>query len=103
MNQTTDATQEELIGKFMNLCKASKQNTFYVIVVAQTIKDAGVSGSEIQVTKDGNKDGIKNTRGVKLGRYDTDGDEILSTLKIFAIIRYTGSKFYINYLKYSIE
>ena len=100
LNQETDATQEELIGKFINLCKTTQQNTFYIIVIAQKIKDVGIAGQTLTLTKDGNKDGITTTVPVKMGRYDSDGDEILSTKKLFAIVKYTGSKFYIHFLKY---
>jgi len=100
LNQVTDATQEEIIGKFINLCKTSEQNTFYIIVVAQKIKDVGIKGKEFVVKKDGNNDGIESTVSVKLGRYDSDGDEIMATQKIFAVIKYSGTSFYINYFKY---
>ena len=100
LNQVNDAMQEEIIGKFINLCKTSEQNTFYIIVVAQKIKDVGIKGAELVVKKDGNNDGTVRDVAVELGRYDSDGDEIMATQKLFVIVKYTGTKFYIQFLKY---
>ena len=55
IGQTTDATQEEIIGKFINLTKALPPDTYTVIVVAQTIKDIGVPGSETTVSINGGR------------------------------------------------
>ena len=50
---TTDATQEELIGKIVNLTEVSgKLSGFTVVILAQTIKDVGgPSGNPINITK----------------------------------------------------
>ena len=49
---TTDAEQEELIGKFINLTTAGTSNNLTLIAVAQTIKDVG-GRTGVTVTKDG--------------------------------------------------
>ena len=86
--QTTDATQEEIIGKFINLTKAVNSNIFTVIVVAQSIKDVG---GGITIKKDLNQDGeisVNETfENVQYGDYDQYADEILATQKIMATIQ----------------
>jgi hypothetical protein len=94
LSQTTDATQEEIIGKSINLTTAFHQNLYTVIVVAQSIKDVGIRGSATTV----------NVNGVacQTGRYDIGGDEILATQKILAIVKRNPAtgKFYIMEYEY---
>ena len=120
LSQTTDATQEELIGKFINLSTAVEQlpDQFTVIIAAQAIKDIGGGGT---VNKDLNHDGSiadfnESTIGldingdgdaldnitetipsVQTGTYDQYADEILGTKKILATVRRdtATNKFYI--------
>ncbi|MCP4180029.1 MAG: hypothetical protein GY756_19885 [bacterium] len=73
LDQDNDAKQEEIIGKFINLTKASQGNLFTVIALGETIKDIG------EVT-------INNIETDK-GRFDLGADKILSSQKIFAIIK----------------
>ena len=49
---TTDAAQEELIGKIVNLTKVGgKVDGFTIIILAQTIKDVGGDGFDVSMTK----------------------------------------------------
>jgi len=78
LDRDNDATQEEIIGKFINLTQASGvSNIFYVIVVVQAINDIGTGTS-----------GTVNVKGVdcQTGKYDINGDEILATQKIFVTV-----------------
>ncbi len=75
-DRTTDATQEEIIGKMINLTTTLYPNVFEIIVVAQAINDIGVPSE--------NKTVSVNGIGCKTGRYDSGADEILSTQKIYA-------------------
>lgn len=67
---TTDASQEEVIGKTINLMTAggSLPNTIKVLIVAQTIRDLGDSAG-IPITRI-DKDGIGQTRPAKNGQFD---------------------------------
>ncbi|GEM_PF-4019574 len=51
VEQTTDAAQEEIIGRTINLltAKAEAPTVFRAVVVAQSIKDLGGNGGKIQV------------------------------------------------------
>ncbi|HCE44481.1 MAG TPA: hypothetical protein DET40_13110 [Lentisphaeria bacterium] len=114
--QTTDALKEEVIGKFINLTKATP-DTVTIIVVAQTLKDVGggitvnkdldgdgniggiitESGYDID-GKDSNNDGdytndpLPNDCEIitdcQFGQYDQYADEILAEQKIMAIVIY---------------
>ena len=109
VTQDTDAQKEEIIGKFINLCKTSTENvsTADVIIVAQAIKDIGgvtinkdldfdgdVAGADESTGLDFDGDGLYTTTGIDesitttLGKYDLNGDEILSEVKILAKIYY---------------
>jgi hypothetical protein len=87
----TKARKDEIIGKMINLIDFDSYYT--VILVAQTIRDVGGSGSSIPITKKlpGGTTGEVNAQ---LGKFDLtfDGtnyfyaDEITSTLKIQALI-----------------
>jgi hypothetical protein len=96
LSQITDATQEELVGKFINLATALKQlpDQFCVIVVAQILKDNGIKDSESTVDVNG--------VSCKAGRYDVGGDEILGTQYILATVRRDPAtdKFYIIEFEY---
>ncbi len=103
VTQASDATKEELIGKFINLTKVSLKcandpSAFYamginspdyftVIIVAQTIKDIG---GNITIRK--NDGGTIRSRTVQYGTFDYDStydlyyDEIVSTRKLLARI-----------------
>ncbi len=85
--QTNDATQEEIIGKFINLTKAGSTNSIIIIAVAQTINDVG-GGST--VTRDINQNGIidagETTTNCQFGTYDQYADEITSTQKAFVVV-----------------
>ena len=74
-DQKTDATQEEIIGKFINLTKADSKtfntDSMNVLIFAQSIKDIGGKTKDLQIK------GI-NTRK---GRFDEGADLILSTTK----------------------
>ena len=69
----SDAAQEELIGKIVNLTEVSgKLSGFTVIILAQTIKDiGGTSGNPVSITKysnDGTSD--SDTRSCEIGIFD---------------------------------
>ncbi len=106
VTQSSDATKEELIGKFINLTKiplktkvdttpvfargTNNPDYFTVVVVAQTIKDVG---GAIDVTKN-DSSGTPRTSSPKVeyGVFDYDNtykvyfDEIVSTRKLLARI-----------------
>ena len=93
--QDTDAKQEELIGKFINLTDVGgKNNYFYVIVVAQAIKDVGgPSGGTADITiKKKKSDGTVITIPARLGQFDCDAanniyvDEITGEQKIRLLV-----------------
>ncbi len=93
LNRESDAQQEEIIGKIINLTDSSIiPNTFNIIVVSQAIKDiGGDNGSGITILRDLNHDGDtkdKNEKiiGCKKGTYEPYADSILSTQKIFATV-----------------
>ena len=84
----TDAMQEEIIGKFINLTKAGSINSIAIIAVAQTIDDVG---GDVTVSKDINQDGdIDDANEIiehaQYGTYDQFADEITSTQKVFVVI-----------------
>lgn len=57
--QNSDEKQEEIIGKFINLTKATIADEFTIICLAQSIRDVGTSvGSGITITKDINGDSL---------------------------------------------
>ncbi|MFA6104557.1 MAG: hypothetical protein WCV67_20950 [Victivallaceae bacterium] len=96
---TADAKQEELIGKFINLTDVSGRY-FYIIVLAQAIKDiGGPGGAGIDIIKkstDGTKvfkfTAANGGRAAKLGTFDYDAatglyaDEIIGEQKIKVLI-----------------
>lgn len=107
--QTTDATKEEIIGKFINLTKAAApEDTIVIIAMAQAIKDIGgaviinkdINGnnkidntivSESATGIDFNKNGIKTDSfyesiSCQYGVYDEFADEILAEQKVMAIV-----------------
>ena len=80
--QNTDALQEELIGKFINLTtmdsitETSQSDFFNAIVIAQTIKDVGGDGVDVPIFRDVNGDGqIGTSASVNESTmgYDIDG------------------------------
>jgi hypothetical protein len=83
-SRTTDAKQEELIGKFINLAKAETPDQYIVIAVGEAIRD------------------VANT-----GTYEPNVDEILASQKILAIIKHkfdpTTNQFYVVRMMYLSE
>ncbi|HRR28570.1 MAG TPA: hypothetical protein P5270_04345 [Victivallales bacterium] len=120
-SQTTDATKEEIIGKFINLTKADVADEFMILVLAQSIKDIG---GGVTIYKDLNYDGdtsdsnLQGTSGdpgyfwdgsaatapsglptlnetitnCQYGVYDLGADEILAEQKILVRVKYDSSK-----------
>lgn len=97
ITQDTDAKQEELIGKFINITDVGgKNNYFYVIVVAQAIKDVGgpSTGSGMNITKSkmNGTTRISSQVSCKLGSFDYDNtnnlyfDEITGEQKIKLLV-----------------
>lgn len=105
--QTSDASREEILGKFINLSKAAApEDTIVIIALAQTIKDVGrnivirkdIDGNGIIGTAneavakvDFNGNGIKTdivpeTITCQYGVYDQFADEILAEQKVMAIV-----------------
>ncbi|MFW5803422.1 MAG: hypothetical protein ACOCWJ_05845, partial [Verrucomicrobiota bacterium] len=85
--QTTDASQEEIIGKIAHLLTV-RQNYFNVIVVAQAIKD--VSGLSYDSNGDGTLDATASYGSYDWG-YNASGEEwevdpILAEQKIKAVV-----------------
>ena len=95
--QGTDALKEELIGKFINLTDVSgKSQYFYVILLAQAIKDiggpsSGTSATDIIISKKKSDDTVISIP-TRLGQFDCDAanniyaDEIVGEQKIKALI-----------------
>lgn len=72
--QTTDALKEEIIGKFINLAKASP-DTVTIIAIAQTIKDIGGGVTVYKdLDSDGDVDGNVTENGYDIDGKDSDGD-----------------------------
>ena len=76
--QTTDAKKEEIIGKFINLTTV-RQNLFTLIILAQTIKDAGSpsgSGVEAALFADLDQDGdTEGSVSESTAGWDIDGKD----------------------------
>lgn len=102
LQQTNDAKKEELVGKFINLTKATEANLFTIIAVGQAIKDVG----GVTVYKDLNGDGDASDAGEQIqtvtGRFDINADEIMATQKIMATVQRstTGDTFRIQKFEY---
>jgi hypothetical protein len=77
LTQTTDATQEEIIGKFINLTKAAYPDFYTIIVIAQAIKDIGI-----------------------IGTYEVGVDEVLATQKVLTTIQWDENEQEFRIVKY---
>lgn len=97
--ETDDAKQEVVIGKIINLCKASDDPQYYTaIILAQSIKDVGGNGTDVSISK-ANADGSTTDTKVncRLGQFDYKSgsgiifDEILSTTKIMVRLHVSES------------
>lgn len=80
-SQLNDAAQEEIIGKFINLCKAGNTENSdigtmaFVIIYAQSIKDIGPpAGNSITLNKDLDFDGVIGTADEEAVGFDINGD-----------------------------
>jgi hypothetical protein len=94
-SRTTDAQQEELIGKFINLTKAESPHNYTIIAVGEAIRDIG----GVTIRKDLNNDGDMSDAGESInttkGTFDPNADEILASQKILALVQIqeiSGSK-----------
>lgn len=79
----TDAIQEELIGKVVNLVKVNGKfsGDFSVIVLSQTIKDIGADSPDvIDVTRTSADGSATHAVSCQLGRFDLVGPDGSSTL-----------------------
>lgn len=118
--QNTDAAQEQLVSRFINLTKVQKADQISVIILAQSIKDVG----GVTLYKDWNKDGsnsgltsssdakllyhagyargngtkffvpssIPGTINTTLGVYDNGADEITGEVKIISTYEMKNGK-----------
>ena len=115
----TDAAQEELIGKIINLTKFGREaGNFTIIVVAQTIKDVGVlstaTPNEISIWKTPADDSAALEVQCQLGRFDVEpanpatdtwtddayGDDITSEQKILVTGSYISGQLEIKSFQY---
>ena len=87
--QTTDATQEEIIGKFINLSKAAVPDFYSIIAIGQTIKD----------TENGSTNAI-GTYVKQITGNNSEGDEILSTQKVLTTIQWDEQEQEFRIIKY---
>ncbi len=108
----TDAAKEEIIGKMVNLTKIGSADYFSILVIAQSIKDAGTyAGIPLTKDLDGNgsianatlnnvdpgalagtaRSGVLESLTCKLGFYDFGFDEIISEQKIYAVFQKNAS------------
>lgn len=95
-NYLTKALKDEILGKMINL--VDFDSYFTVILVAQTIRDVGGSGSSIPINKKLPGDATFSTVNAELGKFDLKvvtapppdkyyyADEITSTLKVQAVV-----------------
>jgi len=104
LSQMTDAAQEEIIGKFINLTKASniKSNQLTIIAIAQTIDDVG---GGVTINKDLNYNGSieegETISETEFGKYDQYADQITATQKLLIIMYKTeDGKYRIRHLEY---
>ncbi len=68
--QPDNATQEEIIGKFINLTKFGSKHEYYtMVIVSQSIQDIGGSGVDIDIVKKDSSD-TNQTISAQLGRFD---------------------------------
>ena len=96
LSMSTDAAQEEFVGKTMNLLKAQlsgqtpETDTIKAVIVVQTLKDIGGEGSEAEIIRF-KQDKTEEKKNCKIGRFDApvaDGDgfvyfdEITSEVKM---------------------
>ena len=80
---TTDAAQEELVGKIINLVKIAEQGgsgNYTIVIVSQTIKDVGGDGSDIDITRTSANGSATQSVACRLGRFDMVGPSGSSTL-----------------------
>ena len=110
---TTDAAQEELIGKIINLTKVNQSggSSFNIIVLSQAIKDVGTS-SGISITKSSMDGSTTATKPLcKIGEFDADTsdsnsdkhvyfDEITGEKKILVKANNGGDKIKVTSFKY---
>ena len=87
--QTTDATQEEIMGKFINLSKAAVPDFYSIIAIGQTIKDTG-NGSTNAI----------GTYVEQITGNNSEGDEILSTQKVLTTIQWDEQEQEFRIIKY---
>jgi hypothetical protein len=112
---STDAAQEELIGKIINLTKINQKpggGNYSIIVISQTIKDVGItSPGTIDVYKTPADGSAAQKVECQLGRFDisgTDdnwkknayGDDIIATQKILVKTSKINNKTKITSFKY---
>ena len=71
----TDAEQEEIIGKIINLTKVETPGIsgFTVYIISQTIKDIGGNGSNLNITKTSADGSATQSVPCQLGRFDVVG------------------------------
>jgi hypothetical protein len=79
----TDAAQEELTGKIVNLTKVNgKVDTFTIVILAQMIKDVGgPSGNPFNVTKYSGDASVSGTKGCEVGIFNADINDINNSKK----------------------
>ncbi|HBM16846.1 MAG TPA: hypothetical protein DD381_10955 [Lentisphaeria bacterium] len=95
--QTTDASKEELIGKFINLTKVETPDLYTIIAVGQTLKDIGPDEGTASIYKSNQEVNVKK------GRFDINADEVTSSQKILARVKYDEThpdSFYIQDIMY---
>ncbi len=99
LDRDTDATQEELIGKFINLTTSLEHvpDQFCVVVVAQPIQDIGGVTLNVDTNDDGDVDSQIPTT---IGTYDVGGDRVLGIQMMLFTVRRdpdTGELYVIDY------
>jgi len=104
MPYETDALQEEIVGKFINLTKADNltSNQLIIIAVAQTIKDIGGVDIKRDLNWDGKIDAVEETfKDTKFGVYDQNADQITATQKmLIKLHKTTEGKYKIRRFEY---
>ena len=100
-DKTLDSFEEEMVIKLAELITV-RQNYFTIVVTAQSIKDTGNQVFYKDLNNDGDSYDFGETIETKVGEYDHEGDQILSTTKLLAVVyrdAYTN-EFRVDHVEY---
>ena len=84
-DKTQDNSEEDMVTKLAELITV-RQNYFTIVVTAQSIKDTGNQTFYKDLNNDGDSYDFGETIETKFGEYDHEGDQILGTTKLLAVV-----------------